>query len=62
VNEVDGREIQLESGKWLQTIYNKMVVKPRWEDYDINTGYYLEDIESEINNILTVPSNQLALF
>ena len=61
VNEVDGREIQLESGKWLQTLYNKMVVKPKWEDYDINTGYYLEEIESEINNILSVPSNQLKL-
>lgn len=61
VNEVDGREIQLESGKWLQTLYNKMVVNPKWEDYDINTGYYLEEIESEINNILTVASNQLKL-
>jgi len=61
VNEVDGREIQLESGKWLQTLYNKMVVKPKWEDYNINTGYYLEEIESEINNILSVPSNQLKL-
>ena len=62
VNKKDGREIQLESGKWLQTIFNDMKVQPKWENYDINKGYYLTAIETEINNILTVSASQLKLF
>ena len=62
LNKNDGREIQLEAGKWLQTVYNDMKVEPKWENYDINKVYYLEAIEKEINSILTVPSNQLKLF
>ena len=62
VNKNDGREIQLESGKWLQTVYNKMDIAPKWETYDINKAYYLSAIEKEINDILAVSSNQLKLF
>jgi len=62
VNKKDDREIQLESGKWLQTVFNNMKVEPKWENYNINQGYYLSAIETEINNILTVSSNQLELF
>jgi hypothetical protein len=62
VNKKDAREIQLEAGRWLQTVYNKMEVKPKWESYNINKGYYLQAIESEINAILSVSSNQLKLF
>jgi|TARA_B110000211_G_scaffold146132_1_gene166651 hypothetical protein len=62
VNKKDKREIQLESGRWLQTIYNKMKVEPKWENYNINKGYYLQAIEAEINSILTVSPNQLKLF
>tara|TARA_Y100000289_G_C3925341_1_gene152946 strand:- start:509 stop:2047 length:1539 start_codon:yes stop_codon:yes gene_type:complete len=62
VNKKDDREIQLESGKWLQTVFNNMKVEPKWESYNINQGYYLSAIETEINNILTVSSNQLELF
>jgi len=62
LNKNDGREIQLEAGKWLQTVYNDMKVEPKWENYDINKIYYLEAIEKEINSILTVSSNQLKLF
>ena len=62
LNKNDGREIQLEAGKWLQTVYNDMKVEPKWENYNINKVYYLEAIEKEINSILTVPSNQLKLF
>tara|TARA_R110001592_G_scaffold45643_3_gene145854 strand:- start:12523 stop:14514 length:1992 start_codon:yes stop_codon:yes gene_type:complete len=61
-NKKDGREIQLESGRWLQTIYNKMEVEPKWDNYNIDKGYYLQAIESEINAILSVSSNQLKLF
>ena len=62
VNKSDNREIQLEAGRWLQTVYNKMKVEPKWETYNINKGYYLQAIESEINSILSVSTNQLKLF
>tara|TARA_R110000744_G_scaffold721_2_gene2741 strand:- start:516 stop:2510 length:1995 start_codon:yes stop_codon:yes gene_type:complete len=62
VNKKDGREIQLEAGRWLQTVYNKMKVEPKWETYNIDKLYYLQAIESEINSILSVASNQLKLF
>lgn len=62
VNKKDGREIQLESGRWLQTIFNDMKVEPKWENYNINKLYYLQAIESEIDSILSVSSNQLKLF
>ena len=61
VNKNDGRIIQLEAGQWLQTVYNKMETK-EWDAYDINTKYYIQTIEKEINNILGISSNQLELF
>ena len=61
VNKKDTREIQLESGRWLQSIYNKMEIKPKWEEYNINKRYYLDAIEQEIDSIIAV-SNQLTLF
>ena len=56
----DGREIQLESGKWMQTIYNKMEVK-NWKDYNVNTQYYISAIESAITNIIYRSMNQFLL-
>jgi hypothetical protein len=46
----DGREIQTESGEWMQTIFNKYE-KKEWEDYNININYYLTKIYEEIENI-----------
>jgi hypothetical protein len=62
LNTVDKREIQLEAGKWIQAIFNKMKMEPKWDSYNIDKGYYLQAIENEINGILTVSSNQLKLF
>jgi len=62
VHKTDGREIQLESGRWLQTVFNKMELSPKWENYNIDKRYYLQAIESEINSILDVKTNQLKLF
>ena len=56
----DGREIQVEAGHWVQTLYNLHVEKP-WEQYDINEKYYLDAIYQEIANICPV-KNQLELF
>ena len=60
-NKNDGREIQLEAGKWIQTVFNKIENK-QWSDYNINEKYYLQAIEKEINNILNTNFNQLSLF
>jgi len=61
-NKNDGREIQLEAGKWIQTVFNQIEEQDNWEDYNINKKYYLKAIEKEINNILDINNNQLSLF
>ena len=61
LNSKDQREIQLESGQWLQTVYNKMKTFVRWSKYDIDNRYYIQAIEKEISNIMA-ESNQLKLF
>ena len=61
VNKNDRREIQLEAGRWMQTIMNDIEHKD-WALYDINEKYYLDAIEREINNIIGIQSNQLLLF
>jgi len=61
-NKEDGREIQLESGKWLQTTFNTYQPK-EWSEYNINMQYYIESIYKEISNITKVQDkNQLTLF
>jgi len=62
INKNDGRIIQLEAGPWLATTFNKMTIKSKWKEYDINYRYYQQAIEKEINNILGVNCNQLNLF
>ena len=61
VNKNDKREIQLESGQWVQTVMNQLEHKT-FSDYNINEKYYLNAIEKEINNIIGVKTNQLDLF
>ena len=46
----DGRQIQLESGPILQTIFNKAEMRS-WDDYDIDEKYYLDKIYDEIKKI-----------
>lgn len=46
----DGRELQLESSKIQQTIFNKAEHKP-WEEYGINDAYYLDKIYDEVHKI-----------
>lgn len=61
VNKLDKREIQLESGKWMQELFNLYEEKP-WADYEIDESYYLDKIYREINNILPKEKTQLTLF
>jgi len=59
-NNTDGREIQVEAGKWMQTIMIDYVEKD-FAEYDINTKYYLENIYKEIRSLEPI-NNQLSLF
>ncbi len=59
-NNQDTREIQIESGQWMQTLYIDHNDQP-FENYDINYDYYLQRIRKEINS-LEPNSNQLSLF
>jgi hypothetical protein len=59
-NNTDGREIQVEAGKWMQTImidYNEK----EFSEYDINFKYYLDNIYKEIRSLEPI-NNQLSLF
>ena len=49
----DGREIQVEAGKWKQTIYNNIndLKVKSFDDYNIKTTYYLNAIYKEITNV-----------
>ena len=62
INKNDGRKIQLEAGPWMTTIFNKIELCEKWNDYDINYKYYQQAIEKEINNIIGFNNNQLNLF
>ena len=56
----DNREINVEAGRWLQTLLIDYTERP-FEEYDINYDYYLEKIRKEINSLEPM-SNQLKLF
>lgn len=61
-NKLDKREIQLEAGRWYQTVFNKTEDKT-WEEYDVNDQYYLECIRREQMNIVPhLFETQLKLF
>ena len=59
-NNSDGRQIQIESGKWMQTPFINYVEKP-FAEYKINPKYYLEKIYKEVRQLEPV-INQLSLF
>jgi hypothetical protein len=61
----DGREIQVESGEWLQTTVNKIDPSVAYDKYDIDKKYYLEEIYKQIEGIQVVSHKtmtQLSLF
>jgi hypothetical protein len=51
----DSREIQIEAGRWMQTVCNdiKPFLNVPFESLDINKQYYLEKIYKEIENVTT---------
>jgi len=61
-NHNDGREIQVEAGRWLQTVYNKHEEIP-WDEYNIDYQFYIQKVNKELENILhTMEDSQLKLF
>jgi hypothetical protein len=62
IHKYDNREIQLESGKWKQTIFNEISIKNKFEDYNVNIKYYIKAIENEIDNIINISKKQLRIF
>lgn len=60
-NNTDGREIQVESGRWMIRGLNKFV-KKEWKEYDVDTKYYLQAIYKEIDNIAGSRVQQLTIF
>jgi hypothetical protein len=61
VNKSDGREIQLESGKWMQQDFS-LIQKKNWEEYGVDESYYLDKIYREIHSVSPPVNNQLQLF
>ncbi len=59
-NLFDGREIQVEAGPWMQTIYIDHK-EQSFDDYNINVAFYLDKIKKEIAG-LEPNKNQLKLF
>ena len=59
-NNTDGREIQVEAGKWMQTTMIDYEEKD-FTDYDINFKYYLDNIYKEIRSLEPIVT-QLKLF
>jgi len=59
-HKTDGRQIQIEAGKWVQTLYVDHVEK-KIDEYNINYDYYLDKVNKEIDNF-TPRVNQLSLF
>lgn len=63
VNKSDGREIQVEAGKWLQSEYNKHDPSKSFDSFDINKEFYLSKIYKEIANIKSTGAQvQLEIF
>ena len=61
----DGREIQVESGPWLQTVINRIDKNKPFQDYDLNLKYYLEEIYKQIDQMEKIKPKsftQLSLF
>lgn len=62
----DGREIQVEAGPWMQTTVNKLPIENlKFDNFDINFKYYLDNIYKEITQIEKVRKksySQLSLF
>lgn len=61
VNKADGRQIQVEAGIWLQTVFNLYIEKP-FTEYNINYQFYISNANKEIKALKPeLFTNQLTL-
>lgn len=60
-DKTSNKQIQLESGKPLQTLFNRYQEKP-WAEYDVDDNYYLTKIYREIASVNPAGTDQLSLF
>ena len=61
-NTNDKRDIKVESGPWLQTVFN-LYDEKSFEEYGINSKFYLDKINKEIKGMMPeIFSNQMSLF
>lgn len=62
---IDGRQLQVDAGKWLSTIYNKHAEQDI-EKYDINYDYYIKKVYNIISklepDVINEKFRQLTLF
>jgi hypothetical protein len=61
ISNKDGRQIQVESGRWMQQLFNKYENKT-WESYNIDESYYLQLIYKEIEKIAGARLQQVKMF
>ena len=59
-HSTDDRIIQLESSHWMQCLYN-VIEEKTWDSFNVDKGYYLSLINSEINKILNKSIGQMDL-
>jgi len=54
------REIQIEAGQWMQTVFINYVEKP-FEEYNINLKYYIQKVRKEIDALEQVTKQLILL-
>lgn len=60
-NNSDGREIQVQAGRWEQMLFNNYQELP-WKDYHVDMRFYKKEIQKEIDNILGKKQLQTDMF
>ncbi len=60
VNKNDKREISIEAGQPMCTVFN-LYEKKEWADYDVDDKYYLKQIYKELETVQPKPKKQMKL-
>lgn len=61
VDKTNLQQVQIQAGKFLQTVFNVYEQKP-WAEYGVDDAYYLESIYKEIASVRPANTEQLSLF
>lgn len=60
-HKTDGRQIQVQAGRWMQMLYNQHRELP-WEDRHVNMEFYRREIQKEIDSIENKKKAQTNIF